>query len=186
MGRELKPLNYLGAALGGLVGIVTGALVAGPLGAVAAGESASLAVLAAGRSAVYGAVGYGTNCAAIKGLFWPYKPVAGVRALQGVVPKQQERFANSLGQMVDRYVLNEDILQEILVGQNERWQAMGTALASNTVAAGDILNQLTAQQEKLVQGSYAGLNRKCGQYLSQVLGKTADKPLCTLCLLYTS
>ena len=180
MGRELKPLNYLGAALGGLVGIVTGALVAGPLGAVAAGESASLAVLAAGRSAVYGAVGYGTNCAAIKGLFWPYKPVAGVRALQGVVPKQQERFANSLGQMVDRYVLNEDILQEILVGQNERWQAMGTALASNTVAAGDILNQLTAQQEKLVQGSYAGLNRKCGQYLSQVLGKTADKPLCTL------
>lgn len=180
MGRELKPLNYLGAVLGGLVGIVTGALVAGPLGAVTAGQAGSLTALAAGRSAVYGAVGYGTNCAAIKGLFWPYKPVAGVRALQGVVPKQQERFANSLGQMVDRYVLNEDILQEILVGQNERWQAMGTALASNTVAAGDILSQMTAEQEKIVQGSYIGLGHKCGQYLPQLLDKASQQPLSKL------
>ena len=177
MGRELKPLNYLGAVLGALVGVVTGAVVAGPVGALTAGQTASMAAVAAGRSAVYGAVGYGTNCAAIKGLFWPYKPVAGVRALQGVVPKQQERFANSLGQMVNRYVLNEDILQEILVGQHERWQAMGTALAANPVVAADILGQITQQREKIQQGSYEGLLHKSRQYLPRGLEKLASRPL---------
>ena len=51
----------------------------------------------AGKSFLFGAVGYGTNCAAVKGLFWPYEPVGGMEMLQGVIPKQKARFAHSMG-----------------------------------------------------------------------------------------
>lgn len=48
---------------------------------------------AGGKLALFGAVGYTTNCGAVKGLFWPYKPVANIRAIQGVIPKRQADFS---------------------------------------------------------------------------------------------
>lgn len=115
MGRELKPLNYLGAALGSIVGLAAGIILAGPLGGITATTPAALGGVILGKSFVFGAVGYGTNCAAIKGLFWPYRPLGGIKALQGVIPKQQEGFARSMGNMVNDYVMNDGIMKQQLL-----------------------------------------------------------------------
>ena len=65
MGKELKPLNYLGAAMGGTVGTAIGAV-----SSLTLLDSVNPLFLAA-KLGVFGAVGYTTNCGAIKGLFWP-------------------------------------------------------------------------------------------------------------------
>lgn len=97
MGRELQPLNYLGAAMGAVAGATVGTALSAAVPAAAIVNPAMLVSVLAGKSAVFGAVGYGTNCAAVKGLFWPYEPIGGVDMLQGVIPKQKERFAAQYG-----------------------------------------------------------------------------------------
>ena len=118
MGKELKPLNYLGAGMGGIVGLATGGVLA------YLPPSALNGLYLAGKLAVFGAVGYTTNCAAIKGLFWPYKPLGGMKFAQGVIPKRQEAFARSLGQLFDSYVLNPQSLTDILERNKENIQAI--------------------------------------------------------------
>ena len=141
MGRELQPLNYLGAGMGAVAGATVGTALSTALPVTAAVSPALLLSVLAGKSAVFGAVGYGTNCAAVKGLFWPYEPVGGVEMLQGVIPKQKTRFAHSMGNLVDRYVINEDVLRQLLMQSRPQWSAYAMGLA----AAEDQFRQLAAE-----------------------------------------
>lgn len=180
MGKELKPLNYLGALLGSMVGLTTGALFSGGLlPAGFTGGQAAAAVIG-GKSFLFGAVGYGTNCAAIKGLFWPYKPVAGIPFLQGVIPKQQRSFATSMGRMVEQYVLNEEILQDLLIGNQENWVAKSVILSQKPVVLQEVLHQAVQYKEKLVQGGQASLERFIKEGLLPLLLPFGEKPLAGL------
>ena len=140
MGKELKPLNYLGASMGGAVGLVTGA------GLSLLPAQSLQGLYLGGKLAVFGAVGYITNCAAIKGLFWPYKPLGGIRAIQGVIPKRQDAFARSLGQLFDSYVLNPKRLAEIL---QDKKAALAQILQENILLdeqqCADIISRLPHQ-----------------------------------------
>jgi uncharacterized membrane protein YheB (UPF0754 family) len=54
-------------------------------------------------------IGYITNVAAIKMLFWPNKPVKlGFFTLQGVLPKRQSKIAAIVGQLVEEQLLSMD------------------------------------------------------------------------------
>lgn len=103
IGREMRPLAYLGGGIGALAGVATGAAMQ------ASGvmlEQEQLSLLVAARSGMYGAVGYGTNVMAVKGLFWPYKKTLG---LQGLISKNQSRFADKMKSMAESYIINDKI-----------------------------------------------------------------------------
>ena len=136
MGRELQPLNYLGAGMGAVAGATVGMALSTAVPMVSLATPMLTTGVLAGKAAVFGAVGYTTNCAAVKGLFWPYQPVAGIRTIQGVIPKQKERFAGSMGRLVDRYVINETILEEqigLLEGQCQAQNAAETLATQNAM-----------------------------------------------------
>jgi len=138
MGRELQPLNYLGAGMGAVAGATVGMALSTALPVVSAASPALAASVLVGKTAVFGAVGYTTNCAAVKGLFWPYEPVAGIRTIQGVIPKQKERFAGSMGRLVDRYVINEEVLTKqiaSLQAEIEKQQLTDTLAADTQLFA---------------------------------------------------
>lgn len=149
MGQELKPLNYLGAGMGAVAGATVGTALAAALPITATANPAMMLSVLAGKSAVFGAVGYGTNCAAVKGLFWPYSPLGGIQMLQGVIPKQKERFAHSMGQMVDRYVINDDVLKGLLEQNQHRWLQVGTAFAGDQQRMAYLSAILSANRKKL-------------------------------------
>ena len=54
MGRELKPLNYLGAGMGAVAGATVGTALSAALPATAAAGPAMMASVLAGKSAVFG------------------------------------------------------------------------------------------------------------------------------------
>ncbi len=141
MGRELKPLNYLGAGMGAIAGATVGTALSAAMPVTAAAGPAMMASVLAGKSAVFGAVGYTTNCAAVKGLFWPYEPLGGIEMIQGVIPKQKARFAESMGNLVDRYVINETILQDLLHKMEPDFAAFVLELADDE----RLMNRLAAE-----------------------------------------
>lgn len=101
LGREMRPLAYLGGGIGAVAGVATGAVMQ-----VSGMDSEQVSMLFAARSGLYGAVGYGTNVMAVKGLFWPYKKTLG---FQGLICKNQERFATKMKNMAESYIINDDI-----------------------------------------------------------------------------
>ena len=103
MGREMKPLTYLGGGIGALAGIATGAAMQATGVTI---DPDQIAMLLAARSGVYGSVGYGTNVMAVKGLFWPYKKVLGI---QGLISKNQDRVANKVKRVTENYIINDEI-----------------------------------------------------------------------------
>ena len=153
MGRELQPLNYLGAGMGAAAGATVGMALSTAIPAVSMANPALAASVLAGKAAVFGAVGYTTNCAAVKGLFWPYEPVAGIRTIQGVIPKQKERFAGSMGRLVDRYVINEEILSQQIAQLQHELETQHTAenLAGNTQLFSRIFAELALKRRDLTE-----------------------------------
>lgn len=114
IGREMRPLAYLGGGIGALAGVATGAAMQ------ASGvtmDQEQLSLLLATRSGMYGAVGYGTNVMAVKGLFWPYKKTLG---MQGLICKNQERFANKMKSMAESYIINDEIWMQQIERVSER------------------------------------------------------------------
>lgn len=103
LGREMRPLAYLGGGIGAVAGVATG--VAMQASGVTV-DPDQMALLMAARSGMYGAVGYGTNVMAVKGLFWPYKKTLG---LQGLICKNQQRFAKKMKSMAESYIINDEI-----------------------------------------------------------------------------
>ncbi len=153
MGRELQPLNYLGAGMGALAGATVGMALSTAVPTVSMAAPILTAGVLGGKAAVFGAVGYVTNCAAVKGLFWPYEPVMGMRTIQGVIPKQKERFAGSMGRLVDRYVINDIILQEqiALLDDWVRRNQIGGVLASNERLVQRLFAEVAMEREKLTK-----------------------------------
>ena len=150
MGRELKPLNYLGAGMGAIAGATVGTALSTALPVTAAAGPAMMASVLAGKSAVFGAVGYTTNCAAVKGLFWPYEPLGGIEMIQGVIPKQKARFAGSMGKLVDRYVINETILNELLGKLEPELAIYALELADNKEFMGKMAAEAACRRKEIV------------------------------------
>ncbi len=151
MGQELQPLNYLGAGMGAIAGATVGTALSTAVPVTAAIAPAMMTSVLAGKSAVFGAVGYVTNCAAVKGLFWPYEPVAGVEMIQGVIPKQKKRFSRSMGKLVDRYVINEVVLSELLQKAEANLRVYGDELAQNETMMQWLVADLAANRTAILQ-----------------------------------
>ena len=119
MGKELKPITYLGALLGAAAGILfslSGAETALITNAPVWAEYLSSALL-------YGGVGWLTNVLAIWMIFHPYekKKLAGIDIpfSPGVVAKNRERFANSMGKFVEKELLRADSASQIIENNRE-------------------------------------------------------------------
>ena len=106
LGREMRPLAYLGGGIGAAAGAATG--VAMEMSGVTP-DPDQLAMLMAARTGLYGVVGYGTNVAAVHGLFRPYKRTLG---MQGLMCKKQARFAEKMKELAASYIINESIWNE--------------------------------------------------------------------------
>ena len=180
MGRELKPLNYLGAGMGAVAGATVGTALSAALPVTAAAGPAMMASVLAGKSAVFGAVGYTTNCAAVKGLFWPYEPVGGVEMIQGVIPKQKARFAHSMGNLVDRYVINEDVLREMLQKLAPNLNHYGEKLAEQENLMQMAAAELAVNRKKLVQPMLQWLEQNGETTSHNLLEKLGGMPFAFL------
>lgn len=70
---------------------------------------------------VGGLIGYITNGIAIKMLFRPLRPLylfgKRVPFTQGIIPKERERIAHSVGEVVARELINQETLKENLLSQ---------------------------------------------------------------------
>lgn len=102
MGKELGPINMLGALLGGVAG---GALLAIPqMENVYLGNTVN--------GLVYGTTGYGTNWLALKMIFRPYekKKIAGITLpfTPGVITKNKSKFAQNMGRFVKDNLLQKE------------------------------------------------------------------------------
>ena len=69
---------------------------------------------------VGGLIGYLTNDLAVRMLFRPRNKIKVVFfTVQGVFPKQREKLALSLGDMISEKFINSDRLKELLLGEDE-------------------------------------------------------------------
>ena len=70
---------------------------------------------------VGGIIGYITNDIAVKMLFRPLKPLylfgKRIPFTQGIIPKERDRIAHSIGQVVGRELINKETLKENLLSQ---------------------------------------------------------------------
>jgi len=102
MGKELGPINMLGAILGGVAG---GALLAVP-------QMDNLYATNALNGLIYGVTGYGTNWLALKMIFQPYqkKKLAGIPLpfTPGVITKNKSKFAQNMGNFVKNSLLQKE------------------------------------------------------------------------------
>jgi uncharacterized membrane protein YheB (UPF0754 family) len=114
MGRELKPITYLGALLGAAAGLAfsfSGAEVF-----FTAAEPVWLKYFSS--ALLYGGVGWLTNVLAIWMIFHPYqeKHIASVKLpfTPGVVAKNKGRFALSMGDFVEKELLKANSAAELI------------------------------------------------------------------------
>ncbi|MCS6796533.1 MAG: DUF445 family protein, partial [Raineya sp.] len=102
MGREVAPINVLGAILGAGAG--------GLLSALPALQNPYLGNALNGL--VYGITGYGTNWLALRMIFRPYeaKRLAGLKVpfTPGIISKNKSRFAQNMGKFVQQSLLNRE------------------------------------------------------------------------------
>ncbi len=136
MGKEIAPINILGAFLGTITGGLLTALPALP--------NPYLSTALAGLS--YGITGYGTNYLALKMIFRPYeaKYWQGRRLpfTPGIIAKNQRRFAQNMGKFVDQNLLNKANLIEKFEAQKQVIESnLVTFLSKNNYEILDQLNQ---------------------------------------------
>ncbi|NPA54869.1 MAG: DUF445 family protein [Epsilonproteobacteria bacterium] len=66
-------------------------------------------------SVIIGAIiGYVTNYLAIKMLFRPYKPKKFIITIHGIIPAQKEKLAQSIANMIEQYLLDEETLHKLI------------------------------------------------------------------------
>ncbi|ADO76347.1 DUF445 family protein [Halanaerobium praevalens] len=119
MGKELKPITYLGALLGALAGIIFSASGA----EMAILQSAPLWLEYLSSALLYGGVGWLTNVLAIWMIFHPYQEYnilgAKIPFTPGVVAKNRSRFADSMGKFVEKELLQAETAAEIIENNRE-------------------------------------------------------------------
>ncbi|MCL0052064.1 DUF445 family protein [Peptococcaceae bacterium] len=112
MGKELKPITYLGAFLGTVAG--SSVYLFQHFSGIAAGYYALLV-----NPLVYAFTGVATNWLAIKMLFKPYKAIylgnIKLPFTPGVVGKNKARFARRTAEFIHKELLNEEMLAEKLL-----------------------------------------------------------------------
>ena len=117
MGKELKPINFFGAILGGAAGLGTLYLENMFVGRIPLAFSWVYVGL------VYGFVGYITNVIALKMIFKPYqeKKIWGLTLpfTPGVVSKQKPRFAKSMANFVGENLLTPDSVKTLFQAKKE-------------------------------------------------------------------
>jgi uncharacterized membrane protein YheB (UPF0754 family) len=114
MGKELKPITYLGALLGAAAGLIFA--FSGAEAAIF--NSTPLWLNYLSSAVLYGGVGWLTNVLAIWMIFHPYteKRLGGLKIpfTPGVVAKNRSRFADSMGKFVEKELLKADSAAEII------------------------------------------------------------------------
>lgn len=149
VGREMRPLAYLGGGVGAVVGAATGAAM--EMSGVTP-DPDQVAALMAARVGMYGVVGYGTNVAAVTGLFRPYRKWGPV---QGLMSKNQSRFAHKMKELAESYIINEDIwsaqVQRFSAHIDAHFDEMLTQSLRRAAASGDerwqrLLQEMLEQQ----------------------------------------
>ncbi len=108
MGRRLKPLTILGAILGGLTGVGLGVAV------VRTNMDLQWYYLLMIAVPVYGILGFMTNVMAIFFIFRPYKPLFGIKKIQGIISKQIPIFAKSMGKVLTEHLMTDESIKRIL------------------------------------------------------------------------
>ncbi|MFW5981844.1 MAG: DUF445 family protein, partial [Halanaerobiaceae bacterium] len=110
VGKELKPITYFGA----LLGIITAFL----LYLLQLNFHLDSNLYIPVSMLVYGFIGYITNVIAIKMIFKPYqkKTLLGIPIpfTPGVVSKEKERFAQSVGDFIDQELLNHQTIKNTI------------------------------------------------------------------------
>ncbi|MCT4585432.1 MAG: DUF445 family protein [Peptostreptococcaceae bacterium] len=103
MGKELKPINTIGAIFGGIVGLLLSKY-----------DINNMNMLSS--FFVYSLVGWFTNFIALKMIFKPYETVklGGFSIFpQGVISKQKPRFAKSMSSFVSKQLIKEDKIKTV-------------------------------------------------------------------------
>ncbi|MFN2340267.1 MAG: DUF445 family protein [Halanaerobium sp.] len=187
MGKELKPITYLGALLGAAAGIIFS--LSGAEAAVF--NSAPLWLNYLSSALLYGAVGWLTNVLAIWMIFHPYeeKRIAALKIpfTPGVVAKNRNRFADSMGKFVEKELLKADSAAEIIeknrsqikatileyFEQNDYQQFFELLAANSDFLAAEVLAKIEELILKLEPKDLAELkapfNQQLNKYLDQKL-----------------
>ena len=117
MGKELKPINWFGALLGGATGLLTYDLLSSPALLLFSNFDYILTIV------VYSLVGYGTNVIALKMIFQPYyeKKILGLKIpfTPGVISKQKPRFAKSMAEFVNEKLLTANAVTDIFLDKRQ-------------------------------------------------------------------
>lgn len=146
MGKELKPINMFGAILGAATGLLTYFAESGLT--LASNYTFELAW----TIAVYSFVGYITNVIALKMIFQPYyeKKFMGMKLpfAPGVVTKQKPRFANSMGEFVDKSLLKASSVNAIF--QEKRLAVEQNFIDSISADNYKLLEQVLIENNELI------------------------------------
>lgn len=153
LGREMKPLTYLGAVVGAVAGAATGTVFSLSGYSPDPRSGAEAAALFAGRSLFYGGIGYGTNVLAVRGLFRPYEKVL---SWQGLLPKNKDRFSKNMVQLAETYILNEEIWQSFGQEAKTYWELHRSSLVERFLTGSWI-----EKCEELSDRLWPELNGRC-------------------------
>lgn len=120
MGTKLKPLTILGAILGGIVGLFLGLYFGNKGNATVFNffNYSNFSVILT-TMGIYALLGYLTNVVAIFCVFRPYKPIFGIKALQGIIPKQIPVLAKAMGNVISNNLLSDNSINEAVVKNEE-------------------------------------------------------------------
>ena len=120
MGTKLKPLTIVGAFLGGFVGLFLGFYLSnqGAQSIFNLLNFKNLGVILSSMG-IYALLGYLTNVIAIFFIFRPYKPVFGLKALQGIIPKQIPVLADAMGNLISNNLLSDNSINDAVIKNEE-------------------------------------------------------------------
>jgi uncharacterized membrane protein YheB (UPF0754 family) len=109
MGKELKPINFIGLALGAIIGGIS-VFVAAKFSV----PNEMVWYMFPAYAAIFASVGMLTNYVAIRMLFKPYKSFTGLNfsPFVGVVAAKKPEFANNISKFVKENTLNDAAILE--------------------------------------------------------------------------
>jgi len=185
MGKELKPITYLGAFLGALAGLTFS--MTGAESIIANTDPIWLEYAAA--AVLYGGVGWLTNVLAIWMIFNPYqkKEIASFKIpfTPGVVAKNKGRFALSMGQFVESELLKAETAAELIEDNREQmtegalsfckgnnYKFIFNLLRDNRQLAAETLSELTFRDELINSNRF---KKAVGQIDSALKATTKNK-----------
>ncbi|MEJ6950419.1 DUF445 family protein [Natronospora cellulosivora (SeqCode)] len=170
VGKELKPITYFGAFLG----IFTALLLYLLQSNLHLDQNFYLPIY----MLVYGFIGYITNVIAIKMIFRPYqkKQFLGIPIplTPGVVSKEKERFAQSVGNFIDQELLNHQTLQNTIEDKKDLIEETIT----NSIKADEyklLIDFLLKYSSKLANTSLKNIEKHKKNILSSILNTVNDK-----------